>query len=121
MTDIERLHETIQQLSYENAQLSRFKKINRLMLEGLDAILCSENHDEVFARLFDVISNILPCDQILIAQHDMRQSTVVPVCRRHNKGESGPLRFCDLTNFFDHTVNLSNVNLVPDWQSQIGK
>ncbi len=121
MTDIERLHETIQQLSYENAQLSRFKKINRLMLEGLDAILCSENHDEVFARLFDVISNILPCDQILIAQHDVQQSTVVPVCRRHDKGESGPLRFCDLTNFFDHTVNLSNVNLVPDWQSQIGK
>lgn len=77
MTDLERLHETIQQLSYENAQLSRFKKINRLMLEGLDAILCSENHDEVFARLFDVISNILPCDQILIAQHDLQQSTVV--------------------------------------------
>ena len=65
MTDIERLHETIQQLSYENAQLSRFKKINRLMLEGLDAILCSDNHDEVFARLFLAQSfsavSVVPC------------------------------------------------------------
>lgn len=121
MTDIEKLHETIQQLSYENAQLSRFKKINRLMLEGLDAILCSENHDEVFARLFDVVSNILPCDQILIAQHDRNQSTVVPVCRRHNKGQPSALRYCDLSHYFEHTVNLSNVKLVPDWSAQIGQ
>lgn len=121
MTDIEKLHETIQQLSYENAQLSRFKKINRLMLEGLDAILCSENHDEVFARLFDVISNILPCDQILIAQLDSAQNTVVPVCRSHKRGNSTPLRYPDLQHFFERTVNLSNVKLVPDWRASLGQ
>ena len=58
VTDVEKLHETIQKLRYENSQLQRFKQVNQLMLNGLDAIMTSMHRSEVFARLFEVIGDV---------------------------------------------------------------
>ena len=120
MTDVEKLHETIQKLRYENGQLQRFKQINQLMLHGLDAIMTSTHRSEVFARLFEVIGEILPCDQILIAHHNEEQSTVIPVCSSVERKSFKPLRYTDLTSVFETTMNVFNVALIPDWEAHLG-
>ncbi|HCB09201.1 MAG TPA: hypothetical protein DEO96_06180 [Alteromonas sp.] len=120
MTDVEKLHETIQKLRYENGQLQRFKQINQLMLHSLDAIMSSTHRSEVFARLFEVIGEILPCDQILIAHHNEEQSTVIPVCSSIEGKTFKPLRYTDLTNVFEETMNVFNVALIPGWKAHLG-
>ncbi|WP_296049823.1 ATP-binding protein [uncultured Alteromonas sp.] len=120
MTDVEKLHETIQKLRYENSQLQRFKQVNQLMLNGLDAIMTSMHRSEVFARLFEVIGEILPCDQILIAHHNEEQSTVIPVCCSTEGMSFKPLRYTDLTNVFEETMNIFNVALIPGWKAHLG-
>ena len=120
MTDVETLHETIQKLRYENGQLQRFKQINQLMLHSLDAIMTSTHRSEVFGRLFEVIGEILPCDQILIAHHNEEQSTVIPVCSSIEGKTFKPLRYTDLTNVFEETMNVFNVALIPGWKAHLG-
>ncbi len=120
MTDVEKLHETIQKLRYENGQLQRFKQINQLMLHSLDAIMTSTHRSEVFGRLFEVIGEILPCDQILIAHHNEEQSTVIPVCSSIEGKTFKPLRYTDLTNVFEETMNVFNVALIPGWKAHLG-
>lgn len=120
MTDVEKLHETIQKLRYENGQLQRFKQINQLMLHSLDAIMTSTHRSEVFARLFEVIGEILPCDQILIAHHNEEQSTVMPVCSSIGGRTFKPLRYTDLTSVFEETMNVVNVSLIPGWKTHLG-
>ncbi|GGF70490.1 sensor histidine kinase [Alteromonas lipolytica] len=120
MDDIEKLNETILQLRFENNQLQRFKQINQLLLNGLDAIMSSSHRSEVFARLFEVIREILPCDQILIAHYDEQQSTVIPVSSSDEGQHYSPLRYSDLTDVFEDTMNIFNVSLIPGWPQHLG-
>ncbi|MEC9261824.1 MAG: ATP-binding protein, partial [Pseudomonadota bacterium] len=71
-------------------------------------------------RLFEVIGEILPCDQILIAHHNEEQSTVIPVCSSVERKSFKPLRYTDLTSVFEATMNVFNVALIPDWKAHLG-
>lgn len=120
MSELEKLHETILQLQFENHQLQRFKQFNQLILNSLDTIMSSSRRSEVFTGLFAVIREILPCDEILIAHHNAEQSTVIPVCSSVSGRRYKPLRYSDLTNVFEDTMNVFNVALIPGWKAHLG-
>ena len=55
----EQLHEKLMQLSFEKKQLERFKFLNDLILNGLNAILSSDNHEQIFQKLSQFAEDIL--------------------------------------------------------------
>lgn len=68
----EQLQEKLQQLSFEKKQLERFKYLNELILNGLNAILTSEKHEEIFQKLFAVIHEVISCQHILLLMIDKK-------------------------------------------------
>lgn len=118
MSEIERLKAQVTQLKYEKQQLTRFKHINQMMLDGLDAMLISESHEEVFERLFDVIGNVLGSEGVIILHHNENDCIVSLVT------SSMPLPanlitipYTDVSGLFTQTVNLRNVSQVEWWKT----
>ena len=66
MKNQEQLQEKILQLTYEKQQLEQFRHLNELLSHGLDAILSSEHHEELFSKLFEGIIKVIDLSLIHI-------------------------------------------------------
>lgn len=113
----EQLHEKLLQLSYEKQQLERFKFLNELILSGLNAILSSDKHEEIFEKLFSVIHEVINCQHIvlLVVDEKLQQLQLVRSSNEQLACTVFPLKtFAVLT---ENTHNFFNVQRLPWWNS----
>jgi two-component system NtrC family sensor kinase len=113
----EQLQEKLSQLTYEKQQLERFKHLNELILNGLNAILSSDKHDEIFQKLFAVIHEAISCQHIMLLMVDEQEQrfTVVGSTNQHLNISELPLEPLRLIR--DSTHNFFNVKRVDWWQT----
>lgn len=119
MTMSELWQEKILQLTYEKQQLEQFRQLNELLSSGLAAILSSEQHDTLFTKLFDVVSNVIEYDAILILQLAEDKHTAQVLARA--PATQGPVAFeidanCPL---FRQDLNLFNCKMLDWWQQYL--
>lgn len=113
----EQLHEKLLQLSFEKKQLERFKYLNELILSGLNAILSSDNHDEIFEKLFAVIHEVIHCKHVvlLLVDDDKQQLELVRTTNEQLPCETIPL--AAIQNLTENTLNFFNVQNLSWWQA----
>ncbi|WP_445427461.1 sensor histidine kinase [Alishewanella sp. HL-SH05] len=111
----EQLHEKLMQLSFEKKQLERFKFLNDLILNGLNAILSSDNHEQIFQKLFSVIHEVISCQHIvlLLVNDKPQQLELVRSTNENLPCEPKPLD--KLVHLTEHTLNCFNVKNLPWW------
>lgn len=113
----EQLHEKLLQLSYEKKQLERFKYLNELILSGLNAILSSDKHDEIFEKLFAVIHEVIHCKHIvlLLVDDNRQQLELIRTTNEQLPFETIPL--AAIQNLTENTLNFFNIQDLPWWQT----
>lgn len=113
----EQLHEKLLQLTYENKQLARFKFLNDLILSGLNAILSSDKHEEIFQKLFAVIHEVINCQDIVLLIVDEKQQQLELVRSTNEQLPCTALPLDVLKNITDNTLNFFNVQGLPWWNA----
>lgn len=120
MSEQEQWQEKMLQLAYEKQQLEQFRHLNELLSHGMEAILTSEHHEELFTKLFDVIIKVIDYDAICILQ---RSNDVTPV---QILACSPLLPPTDLPQadavaaLFNGDLNLFNLTMLDWWQRAVG-
>lgn len=111
----EQLHEKLLQLSYEKKQLERFKFLNDLILSGLNAILSSDKHEQIFQKLFAVIHEVINCQHIVLLLVDEKQQHLELVRSTNEELPCTALPFSTFKNITENTLNFFNVQGLPWW------
>lgn len=119
MTMPELWQEKVLQLTYEKQQLEQFRQLNELLSNGMAAILSSEQHDTLFSKLFDVITNVIDYDAILVLQLGEDRRTIQVLA-----GAPVALLTADMTvsedcPLFRQDLNLFNLTMLDWWQQQL--
>lgn len=111
----EQLQEKLLQLSYENKQLERFKFLNDLILSGLNAILGSDKHEQIFQKLFAVIHEVVNCQHIVLLVVEEQQLELIR--STNEQFPCMPLPLKDLKPLTENTLNFFSVQGLPWWES----
>ena len=117
----EQLHEKLLQLSYEKKQLERFKFLNDLILSGLNAILSSDKHEQIFQKLFAVIHEVINCQHIVLLLVDEKKQHLELVRSTNEQLPGTALPLDALKNITDNTLNFFNVQGLPWWNTYFAK
>lgn len=116
MKNQEQLQEKILQLTYEKQQLEQFRHLNELLSHGLDAILSSEHHDELFSKLFEGIIKVIDYDAICILQR-LNDSAQLQLLASQPALNAQLLPDADaLAQLFLRDLNLFNLPKLDWWQ-----
>lgn len=116
MLSNEQLHEKLLQLSYENKQLERFKFLNDLILSGLNAILSSDKHEQIFQKLFAVIHEVINCQHIVLFLVDEKQQQLELIRCSNTQLPAPFIPVSELQPLTAGTLNFFNVQDLPWWQ-----
>ena len=119
MSQPEHWQEKILQLTYEKQQLEQFRQLNELLSNGLDAILSSERHDELFTKLFEAIIKVIDYDSILILQLSEDQSSVQLLASAPVLSATGQIACDTASMLFQQDLNLFNLSMLPWWQQNL--
>lgn len=68
MLSPEQLQEKVIQLTFEKKQLEHYKKINQLILRGLNTLLTLDDKQEIFLQFFDLLKDVLVFQRASIIQ-----------------------------------------------------
>lgn len=115
MSSYEQLQEKILHLTYEKNQLERFKYLNELILSGLNAILSSDKHDEIFQKLFAVIHEVINCQHIVVLSQNADLQQLELIRSTNALMSCHPIPQIALTDIMQGTHNFFNVNKLPWW------
>ncbi len=116
MKNQEQLQEKILQLTYEKQQLEQFRHLNELLSHGLDAILSSEHHEELFSKLFEGIIKVIDYDAICILQR-LNDSAQLQLLASQPALNAQLLPDADaLAQLFLRDLNLFNLPKLDWWQ-----
>ena len=113
----EQLQEKLSQLTYEKQQLERFKHLNELILNGLNAILTSDKHEEIFQKLFAVIHEVISCQHIVLLMVDEQEQRLTLVGSTNQGLNISDLPLEPLRLIRNSTHNFFNVKRVDWWQT----
>lgn len=113
----EQLQEKLFQLTFEKQQLERFKHLNELILNGLNAILSSDKHEEIFQKLFAVIHEVISCQHIVLLTVDEREQCFTVVGSTNQQLNISELPLEPLRLIRDSTHNFFNVKRIDWWQT----
>jgi signal transduction histidine kinase len=113
----EQLQEKLSQLTFEKQQLERFKHLNELILNGLNAILSSDKHEEIFQKLFAVIHEAISCQHIMLLMVDEQEQRFTVVGSTNQQLNISELPLEPLRLIRDSTHNFFNVKRVDWWQT----
>ncbi|MFT5840636.1 MAG: hypothetical protein ACI9UT_003149 [Flavobacteriales bacterium] len=69
----EQLQEKTFRFTIEIQQHKRFKHLNELILNGLNAILTFDKHEGIFHKLFAVIHTVISCQHIVLHMVDEQE------------------------------------------------
>lgn len=119
MTTPELWQEKILQLTYEKQQLEQFRQLNELLSNGLAAILSSEQPDTLFSKLFDVVTNVIDYDAILILQLNADQGTAQTLASAPAIPGPAAIEIDADCPLFRQDLNLFNLTLLDWWQQQL--
>jgi len=111
----EQLQEKLLQLSYEKKQLERFKFLNDLILSGLNAILSSDKHEQIFQKLFAVIHEVINCQHIVLLVVDEKQQHLELLRSTNEQLPDIPVPLEKLQNLTHSTLNFFNVKGLAWW------
>ncbi|GGW56919.1 GAF domain-containing sensor histidine kinase [Alishewanella tabrizica] len=111
----EQLQEKLLQLSYEKKQLERFKFLNDLILSGLNAILSSDKHEQIFQKLFAVIHEVINCQHIILLVVDEKQQHLELLRSTNEQLSEIPIPLENLQNLTHSTLNFFNVKGLAWW------
>jgi len=112
----EQLQEKLLQLTFEKKQLERFKHFNTLILNGLNAILSSDKHEEIFQKLFAVIHEVISCQHMLLLMVDDDKHKLIPVGSTNQELNEDRFPIEPLELIVDDTHNFFNVTSLDWWQ-----
>lgn len=120
MSEQEQWQEKMLQLAYEKQQLEQFRHLNELLSHGMEAILTSEHHEELFTKLFDVIIKVIDYDAICILQRSNPAAPIqilacAPLLQQNvlpQADAAAPL--------FAGDLNLFNLTMLDWWQQAFG-
>lgn len=116
MLTIEQLQEKVLQLSFEKKQLERFKFLNELILSGLNAILSSEKHEQIFQKLFAVIHEVINCQDIVLLVVNEKEQQLELLRSSNNNFPEVPIELASLKMLTENTFNFFNIKGLPWWQ-----
>lgn len=116
MNSYEQLQEKVLHLTYEKNQLERFKYLNELILSGLNAILSSDKHEEIFQKLFAVIHEVISCQHIIVFSHNADLQQLELIRSTNELLPCHPIPQTELAEIIDGTHNFFNVTKLPWWQ-----
>lgn len=119
MTMPELWQEKVLQLTYEKQQLEQFRQLNELLSNGMAAILSSEQHDTLFSKLFDVITNVIDYDAILVLQLGEDRRTIQVLASAPAASETADMTVSEDCPLFRQDLNLFNLTMLDWWQQQL--
>lgn len=119
MTMPELWQEKILQLTYEKQQLEQFRQLNELLSKGLAAILSSEQHDTLFSKLFDVVTNVIEYDAILILQLADNQTSAQVLASTPATLTPADIVVDANCPLFCKDLNLFNLSMLDWWQQHL--
>lgn len=116
MTMPELWQEKVLQLTYEKQQLEQFHQLNELLSNGMAAILSSEQHDTLFSKLFDVITNVIDYDAILVLQLGEDRRTIQVLASAPAASVTADMTVNEDCPLFRQDLNLFNLTMLDWWQ-----
>lgn len=119
MTNQEQWQEKILQLTYEKQQLEQFRHLNELLSHGLDAILSSEHHEELFSKLFEGIIKVIDYDAICILQRSSDTPQLQLLASQPLLNAQLLPDAAALTPLFHSDLNLFNLPMLDWWQQAL--
>lgn len=119
MTTQEQWQEKILQLTYEKRQLEQFRHLNELLSSGLEAILSSEHHDELFSKLFEAIIKVIDYDAILILQLNDNQTAAQLLASAPTPVSVTDIPLPPGSPLFLQDLNLFNLSMLEWWQQSL--
>jgi two-component system, NtrC family, sensor kinase len=119
MSNQEHWQEKILQLTYEKKQLEQFRHLNELLSDGLEALLSSNHHEELFGKLFDAIVKVIDYDAILILQRSPNATEIQLLASSPVPDALEPLPASATQMLFEKDLNLFNVTMLDWWQQAL--
>lgn len=111
----EQLHEKIIRLTFDKNRLEQHKKLNQLLLNGLNAVQSLNSKQAIFQAFFALLGDVIDFDQAMILQLDhLTEPLVTSACMQVSLCEEQRqqlLKFCP-----PQQSNFCNLLLEPQWQ-----